>query len=65
MDSETDNDTDTYSSDSDSESIYSGMDSDSDFEDFEDAEVRAKELGYKPQKELIYNRYGTLWSELP
>ena len=40
-----------------SSSIKSEMDSDSEFEDFEDANTRAARLGFKPQKELFYNRY--------
>ena len=40
-----------------SSGFKSNMDSDSEFEDFEDANSRATKLGFKPQKELFYNRY--------
>ena len=40
-----------------SSSFESRMDSDSEFEDYEDANTRAAKLGFKPQKELFYNRY--------
>ena len=40
-----------------SSSFESKMDSDSEFEDFEDDNTRTANLGFKPQKELFCNRF--------